>query len=287
MARKSNGTQKTQVTRKAFGYTNQQGTAVSQPATVTTVNKKVGVTQKSSRGTKTGVGALADKSPVSTNKPVSSDPKRNTMDDENYVTKSPNRTAKQQREAAKSKRSKPVDRPSSVTTRVNIPHFDLLAKPEQQLVVQTSNDALRELSEDELLDLLTKVRRQRDKYSKLHRRQGADEVEDAGGRGLAARNNQRTLTKAEVFEDALARVTRRSSIVARQHAAELKKQRLAAARAVKEGQSPRGARTAGSGKVGDVQHKGRVKRITPQQIKMGAAARSTQRRNQAGKDARN
>ena len=44
--------------------------------------------------------------------------------------------------------------------------------------------------------------------------------------------------KAEAFEEALSRVSSRVAVLARQSAAELRAARLAAARAVKEGQRP-------------------------------------------------
>ena len=49
-------------------------------------------------------------------------------------------------------------------------------------------------------------------------------------RAAASSKNQRTRAKAEVFEDALARVSRRLAALARQSAAELRAERLAAAR---------------------------------------------------------
>jgi len=63
-------------------------------------------------------------------------------------------------------------------------------------------------------------------------------VSTAGGRGKAFGKNQRARDKAEVFEDALARVSRRLAALAKQSAADLKAERLAAAAAAKAGQKP-------------------------------------------------
>jgi hypothetical protein len=105
-----------------------------------------------------------------------------------------------------------------------------LSEPELAIVRETERDRMDGLDEDELLDLHARVRRARTKYVKLYRRQASARVEDIGGRGLARAKNARDRAKAEIFEDALARVSRRLSVVAKQSAAELKAERLAAAR---------------------------------------------------------
>ena len=90
-----------------------------------------------------------------------------------------------------------------------------------------------ELDEDALLDLHGRVRRARTKYVKLYRRQASARVGDTGGRGAARPMNRRNADKAEVFEIALARVSKQVDVVARRAAAQLKSERLAAARAAK------------------------------------------------------
>jgi hypothetical protein len=106
----------------------------------------------------------------------------------------------------------------------------LLTDAEVDLVLETEGDRLAAHDEDELIALHDRVRRARNKYSKLHRRQAAEQVADDRARGAAATKNQRTLAKAEVFEDALARVSRRLAAVARQQAKDHKAERLELAR---------------------------------------------------------
>jgi hypothetical protein len=95
---------------------------------------------------------------------------------------------------------------------------------------ETERDRLAELDEDDLVELHTRVRRARDKYVKLYRRQASARVEELGGRGTARPKNRRNAGRAEVFEDALARVSRQLAAAARHSAALLKAQRLEEAR---------------------------------------------------------
>jgi hypothetical protein len=106
-----------------------------------------------------------------------------------------------------------------------------LSEAELAIIRETEKDRLDALDEDELLDVHARVRRARNKYMKLYRRQASARVEDLGGRGFARAKNARNIAKAEVFEDALARVSRRLSAAARESANKLKAERLAAARA--------------------------------------------------------
>ncbi len=88
---------------------------------------------------------------------------------------------------------------------------------------------MKDLSEDELDDVLGLVRRERNKYSKLYRRQSSSLVDAASLRAGTSTSNQRTRRKAEIFEDTLARVARALSVAARNSANELKRERLQAA----------------------------------------------------------
>ena len=106
-----------------------------------------------------------------------------------------------------------------------------LTEKEQALIAETEPDALTDLDEDAVLELHTRIRRARTKYVKLYRRQASAGVAAHGGRGFSYAKNQRNRDKAEVFELALARVSKRVDIVARQAASELRAERLAAARA--------------------------------------------------------
>ncbi len=105
-----------------------------------------------------------------------------------------------------------------------------LTEPERTLVAETEKQAMADLDEDALLELHTRIRRARTKYVKLYRRQASAKIETQGGRGKAFPTNQRNRDRAEIFERALARVSRRVDVLAKQSAAELKAERLAAAR---------------------------------------------------------
>jgi hypothetical protein len=102
---------------------------------------------------------------------------------------------------------------------------------ERQLVAETERAALDRLDEDETLALHVRIRAARNKYVGQYRRAASASVTELGGRGVAAPKNRRATLKAEAFEEALAWVSRRLSALARRSAAELRTERLAAARA--------------------------------------------------------
>ena len=108
--------------------------------------------------------------------------------------------------------------------------FNSLTATELALVRSTAPAALVDLDEDALLDLHGRVRRARNKYLGQYRRQASARVRGAGGRGQAYAENQRARDKVEVFETSLARVSSAVAKAARRSAAELKSERLAAAR---------------------------------------------------------
>ena len=107
--------------------------------------------------------------------------------------------------------------------------FRMLTADEQTLVLATEAKRLAPLDEDALVELHDRVRRARTKYTKLYRRQASAQVRADAARGKASAKNANTAAKAEIFEDALARVSRRLATVARATAAELRAERLAAA----------------------------------------------------------
>jgi hypothetical protein len=121
----------------------------------------------------------------------------------------------------------------------------LFSAKEQTLLVATEPARLADMSEDELDELLGLVRRARTKYTKLYRRQSADLVAAASSRSGTSTSNQRTKRKAEIFEDALARVATALGKAARASARELKDERLAAAKAASG--SPRTGRRSAAG----------------------------------------
>ena len=106
-----------------------------------------------------------------------------------------------------------------------------LTETELALVRETDPDRLAGLDEDGLAELHDRIRRARTKYVTIYRRTGAATVEVKGGRGVAKERNARNAAKAEVFEDALARVSRSLAAAARASAAALRAERIAAARA--------------------------------------------------------
>lgn len=80
-----------------------------------------------------------------------------------------------------------------------------------------------------MIDLHRRIRRARNKYAGIYRRQGSAKVSMKGGRGLAKEKNARNAGRCEVFEDALARVSTQLAEVASARAEQLKADRLAAA----------------------------------------------------------
>lgn len=157
-----------------------------------------------------------------------------------------------------------------------------LTKLERDLVDETEKKAMADLDEDALLALHDRIRRARTKYVKLYRRQAAASVAEHGGRGKAYPKNQRNRDKAEIFELALARVSRRVDAVAKQAAADLREERLAAAR----GESPAPA-AARPEPHPDQKAKRRPKPTkTTGGLKKDASTRSMGARRQAKRDSR-
>jgi len=170
--------------------------------------------------------------------------------------------------------------------------YRTLTESEMLLVADTSRDAMADLDEDQLLELLTRVRRARTKYVTLYRRRGSAQVIESGGRGLAHPINQRNRDRAEVFERALARVSRQVQISAKQAADELRTERLEAARSV-PGSRPSAPR---SGRARSVPAKGKTKgagkgkdkgfKKTTGGLKKDASTRASGARRQAKRDSR-
>ena len=110
-----------------------------------------------------------------------------------------------------------------------------LTDKERALIAETQPARLRELDEDQLVELHTRVRRARNKFVTLHRRETGDQVIEAGGRGIVSAGPRRSASKAEIFEDALARVSSSLARAARRSAADLRAARLAATRGTVKG----------------------------------------------------
>ena len=116
----------------------------------------------------------------------------------------------------------------------------VLNDPERLLVAQTEPAELAPLDEDAAIELEARIRRARNKYVSQYRRNAAARVAEQGGRGRARPENRRAAMKAEAFEEALSRISRRVATLARQSAAELRAERIAAARAARQGRGPAG-----------------------------------------------
>jgi hypothetical protein len=110
----------------------------------------------------------------------------------------------------------------------------VLNESERQLVAETHPAALADLDEDQAIELEARTRRARDKYVSQYRRSASARVAEHGARGSARPENARAAAKAEAFEGALSRISRRVAVLARQSAAALRAERLAAARAMKQ-----------------------------------------------------
>jgi len=127
----------------------------------------------------------------------------------------------------------------------------VLNDAERRLVAQTERAELDVLDEDAAIELEARIRRARNKYVGQYRRAASARVAEHGGRGGARPENLRAAMKAEAFEEALARVSRRVATLARQAAAELRAERLAAARAARSGRGPAGQAAASAAGAAD------------------------------------
>lgn len=104
-----------------------------------------------------------------------------------------------------------------------------LSESDLLLVRETAPGELTAMDEDGLLDLHARVRRARNKHVGMYRREAAARVPAKGARGKARPANANNAARAEIFEEALARVSRQLGAAARQSARELKDARLALA----------------------------------------------------------
>lgn len=114
----------------------------------------------------------------------------------------------------------------------------VLNDSERLLVRETEPAALAALDEDAAIELESRVRRARNKYVGQYRRSASARVAEHGARGTARPENIRAATKAEAFERALSRTSRRVAVLARQAAMALRAERLEAARAAKQRDRP-------------------------------------------------
>jgi hypothetical protein len=158
-----------------------------------------------------------------------------------------------------------------------------MTETEQRLVAETSRDAMSGLDEEELLALHSRIRRARSKYVTTYRRNASGAVVKRGGRGFSYPKNQRDRDKAEVFESALAAVSKEVGRHATRAAAELKADRLAAARSDGSGPTKAAARAASLDKPAS---RPRGAKKTSGGLKKDASSRAEGARRQARRDAR-
>jgi hypothetical protein len=134
--------------------------------------------------------------------------------------------------------------------KMNASLLAILNDAERLIVAETEPAALAALDEDAAIELEGRIRRARNKYVGQYRRRASARVPEKGGRGKAGPGNERAAMKAEAFEEALARVTRRISVLARQAAAELRAYRIERARAAKATGPAAGEATPGTRRKG-------------------------------------
>jgi hypothetical protein len=158
-----------------------------------------------------------------------------------------------------------------------------LTDKERSLLAETQRAHLATLDEDELAALHLRVRRARDKFVQLHRREVGEQVGAAAARGKVSGAPRRSAGKAEIFEDALARVSTALARAARQSAAALRAERLAAAAGTNA--PPVKARRPPKQQDGAARAE-RSRSRTPAERKSMASTKATGARRQARLDAR-
>ena len=161
---------------------------------------------------------------------------------------------------------------------------------ERLLVGQTGRAELAALDEDAAIELEDRIRRARNKYDGQYRRAASVAVAEHGGRGKARPENTRAALKAEAFEEALSRASGRVAVLARKAAAELRAERIAAARAARQTRAPGargGAPAAGrSGPAVTGAPTGDPALRSPALAKRRASTRAAGARQQAKRDSR-
>jgi hypothetical protein len=160
----------------------------------------------------------------------------------------------------------------------------VLRKDERDLIRETEPERMVGLSEDNLLALHKRIRRARNKHVNNYRRQATEGVKKHGGRGKSRPKNKHAAQKAEVFEDALARVSVLLAELAGQAAEELKQARLAAAATPAGSAGPASAQSTESAAVGD--GLARIHQKTTGDLKRDASSKAAGARRQAKRDAR-
>ncbi|HYN35081.1 MAG TPA: hypothetical protein VES40_20830 [Ilumatobacteraceae bacterium] len=160
----------------------------------------------------------------------------------------------------------------------------MLNETEQALLRAAEPRELNRLDEDELAGLHDRIRRARNKYSKLYRRRASERVNTDRSRGRASSANAKAARKAEGFEDALARVSHKLAQVAAAAAEELKAERLAAARRTPVPASKPKGSTKKRSTATNTSARGASR--SPASEKKRASTKASNKRNQAARDRR-
>jgi hypothetical protein len=166
----------------------------------------------------------------------------------------------------------------------------VLNDAERLLVAETEPAQLAELDEDAAVELHGRIRRQRSKYVGQYRRGASARVTQNGGRGKARPVSKRAALKAEAFEEALCRVSRRVAILARESAARLRAERIEMARAGRQGTGPskpgQAATSRGPGRTGGREPAGDRALRSPRTEKRRGGTLGMGARRQAKRDSR-
>jgi hypothetical protein len=164
-----------------------------------------------------------------------------------------------------------------------------LNESERLLIADTHPAALADLDEDQAIELEGRIRRARDKYVSQYRRSASARVAEHGARGSARPENARAAAKAEAFEGALSRVSRRVAVLSRQAAA-LRAERLDAARAAKQPDWPGAGemvpRQRGQGPTVTPEPTGERALRNPASVKRRAGTLAAGARRQAKRDSK-
>jgi hypothetical protein len=163
-----------------------------------------------------------------------------------------------------------------------------LTQAERRLVAETEPAELAMLDEDAAIALEARIRRARGKYVGQYRRSASARVPEQGGRGMARPKNTHAAMKAEAFETALSRVSRRVGVLARESAARLRAERLEMARAAKAGRGPSSAGPSKRGAVPSARRAPKEQRAlrTPASERERASTRAVNARRQVKRDSK-
>lgn len=159
----------------------------------------------------------------------------------------------------------------------------ILKKDELDLIRELEPQRMDLLDEDELLALHKRVRRARNKHTKNYRRRAAAGVSEEGARGNARPRHGKARQRAEVFEEALSRVSLRLATLAQETHEALKAERLERARAGKSS-GPNTSANSSAGGVGP--GRAAAHKTSPGDRKVQASSQAANAQRQAKRDSK-